>query len=132
MFIFASRLDVCVSVCVFIAFACVCDLARSCACVFFSTCACVRLSVRVGLLCSGFLPVERSRDVRVGASSQHPLLQEEVPGVGQVCGAALSPGCQRVLLTHGSAAPAALEQLSHRCAWTSFLYFVFNSKSMSH
>lgn len=54
---------------------------------------CVRTSLCVGLLHSGFLPVERPRAVRVGAGSQHHGLQEEVPGVSQVCGAALPPRC---------------------------------------
>lgn len=38
-----------------------------------------------GLFCGGLLSVQLPCDVRVGAGSQHPLLQEEVPGVGQVC-----------------------------------------------
>lgn len=79
------------SVRVFTAFVYVCDLARLCVCVFLHVRAYV--SVCVGLLCGGFLAVEWPRDVRVGASSQHPVLQEEVPGVSQVCGAALPPRC---------------------------------------
>lgn len=92
-FIFASRLAVCVSVCVFTAFVCVCDLARLCACVFLHVRAYVSLCLCVGLLRCGFLAVEWPCDVRVGAGSQHPVLQEEVPGVNQVCGAALPPRC---------------------------------------
>lgn len=89
------------------------DSACPCACVaFFPTFPSVHPSV--GLLRGGLLAVERPRDVRLGAGSQHPLLQEEVPGVGQVRGAPFPPGRQRVLLAHGSAAPAALEQLAHR------------------
>lgn len=91
---------------------CVSDPARLCG-FFFFTFPSVRPSV--GLLRGGLLAVKRPRDVRVGAGSQHPLLQEEVPGVGQVRGAPLPPGRQRVLLAHGSAAHAALEQLAHRC-----------------
>lgn len=65
------------------------------ACVLVSFYLCVRTSLcmRVGLLHRGFLAVERPRAVRFGAGSQHPVLQEEVPGVGQVCGAALPPRC---------------------------------------
>lgn len=92
-FIFASRLAVCVSVCVFTAFVCVCDLARLCACVFLHVRAYVSLCLCVGLLRCGFLAVEWPCDVRVGAGSQHPVLQEEVLGVSQVCGAALPPRC---------------------------------------
>lgn len=72
-------------------------------------------SVYVGLLCGGFLAVERLGDVRLRAGSQHPVLQEEISGVSQVCGAALPPRRECVLLTHGSAASAALEQLAHGC-----------------
>lgn len=80
-------------------------------------------SVDVGLLCGGFLALERPRDVRLGAGSQYPVLQEEIPGVGQVCGAALPPRCECVLLTHGAAASATLEQLSHRCVGTTVIYY---------
>lgn len=72
-------------------------------------------SVYVGLLRGGFLAVERLGDVRLGAGSQYPVLQEEISGVGQVCGAALPPRRECVLLAHGSAASAALEQLAHGC-----------------
>lgn len=104
---------VCMSECVFTAFARLCLTRFACVAFFVFTFPSVRPSV--GLLRGGLLAVERPRDVRVGAGSQHPLLQEEVPGVGQVRGAPLPPGRQRVLLAHGSAAHAALEQLAHRC-----------------
>lgn len=91
----------------------------ACAPVFLCT------SVYVGLLCGGFLAVERPGDLRLRAGSQHPVLQEEISGVSQVCGAALPPRCECVLLTHGSAASAALEQLTHRCVATVFIYNIF-------
>lgn len=81
------------SVCVFTAFVCVCDLACLCACVFLRVRAYVSLYLCVGLLRGGFRAVERPCAVCVGAGSQYPVLQEEVPGVGQVCGAALPPRC---------------------------------------
>lgn len=100
------------------------DWARSCACVslFFSH---VFVCLSVGLLRGGLLAVKRPRDVRVRTGSQHPLLQEEVLGVGQVRGAPLPPGRQRVLLAHSSAAPSTMEQLAHRLVWNSFWIFFF-------
>lgn len=83
----------------------------ACVPVFFCT------SVCVGLLRGGFLAVERLGDVRLGAGSQYSVLQEEISGVSQVCGAALPPRRECVLLAHGSAASAALEQLAHGCVW---------------
>lgn len=98
VFIFVWSFGVRVSVCVFIALAFV-----ACLPVFLYT------SVYVGLLCGGFLAVKRPRDVRLRAGSKPPVLQEEIPGIIQVCGAALPPRCECVLLTHGSAASATLE-----------------------
>lgn len=80
-------------------------------------------SVCVGLLCGGILAIERPHDVRLGAGSQYPVLQEEISRVGQVCGAALPPRRECVLLAYGAAASAALEQLSHRCAGTILIYY---------
>lgn len=82
-------------------------------------------SVYVGLLCGGFLAVERPGDVRLRAGSQYLVLQEEISGVSQVCGAALPPRRECVLLTHGSAASAALEQLAHRFVGSVFIYYGF-------
>ena len=64
------------------------------ACVLVSFSMCVRLSVSVcvGLFRGGFLAVKWPRAVRVGAGSKHPVLQEEIPRVGKVCGVALPPG----------------------------------------
>lgn len=58
---FASLLSGCVSVCVFIAFVCVCDFV--CLCMFFW----VRTSLYlfVGFLRGGFLPGQRPRPLRV-------------------------------------------------------------------
>lgn len=78
-----------VSVCLLLLCVSVTWLAR--VLVFLYMCVCASPRVCVGLLCDGFLPVEWPRDVRVRASSQHSLLQEKVPGVGQVRGAALPP-----------------------------------------
>lgn len=50
-------------------------------------------SVCVGLLRGCFLAVQWPCDVRVRASSQYPVLQEEIFGVSQVCGVTLSPRC---------------------------------------
>lgn len=62
-------------------------------CVSLHVCALVSLCSCVGFLRGGVLAVEQPRAVCFGAGSQHPLLQEEVSGVGQVCGAALPPRC---------------------------------------
>lgn len=97
----------------------------ACVPVFLCTFVCV------GLLCGGFLAVERPGDVRLRAGSQYPVLQEEISGVSQVCGAALPSRCECVLLAHGSAASAALEQLAHRCVGTVFIYYGLFLKSFT-
>lgn len=88
-------------------------------CLFF----CVRTSLclSVGFLRGGFLPGQRPCAVHVGAGSQHPVLQEKVSGVCQICGAALPPRCQCLLFTHGTTTFATLEQLPHR--YQIFMYF---------
>lgn len=113
------------SVRVFTAFVCVCDLACLCVCVFLLVRASVSLYLCVGLFHGGFRTVERPCAVHVRAGSQHPVLQEEVPGVGQVCGAALSPRCKCLLFTHGAATSATLEQLTHRCVCTECSVIIF-------
>lgn len=77
----------------------------------------VSVHLCVGFVRHGFLPVERPSAVLVGAGSQLTVLQEEAPRVCKVCGAALPPRCQRLLLTHGAATFATMEQLALRCVF---------------
>lgn len=112
----------CVSVCVCLLLLRVSVTWLACVPVFLCT------SVYVGLLCGGFLAVERPGDVHLRAGSQYPVLQEEISGVGQICGAALPPRCKCFLLTHGSAESATLEQLAHGCVGTHLFIMGFISE----
>lgn len=62
-----------------------------------------------GHVCGGVLASHGPSGVRVGAGLQHPQLQAQVPRFGQVCRAAVSPRCERVLLSHRTATPGSLE-----------------------
>lgn len=96
-----------------------------CVCVWLGLLVCVSsymyvrtsLCLCVGFFRGGFLAVEWPCAVCVRAGSQHSLLQEEVSGVCQVCGAALPPGRKRLLFTHSTATFATVEQLAHRFLW---------------